>query len=393
MSTIRAGRTKSTSLSIESDGADSIVFMSSNNRIVTIDNTGVTVNANSLVLPTGNTATRPANPITGEIRYNTTTSSFEVYTGTIWDGLTTRTTSVAGTFIPADYLIVAGGGGGGGWLGGGGAGGGVLYASDNSLFSPNVLYTITIGAGAVGKNSAGGAPSDGSNTSISGLGIADGSLTAIGGGGGGTYAPPFNPTGAGGRGGSGGGGSAGGSGTPAASAAGGEFWRSAYGPLVNFRQGYMGGFGQRSDGSRSSGAGGGAGQAGANATSTTSFNNGGNGYSWLNGVFYGGGGGGTGILPTGSGPGGLGGGGAAAANIGVSGTVNTGGGGGGCINEGGPAGFPLGNTGGAGGSGVVIIRYLNSFAYISNTTGNVLTTNVDGFIYQTFYGSGTIIWS
>jgi len=107
MSTIRAGRTKSTSLSIESDGADSIVFMSSNNRIVTIDNTGVTVNANSLVLPTGNTATRPANPITGEIRYNTTTSSFEVYTGTIWDGLTytLNTISRPGFFV---YTFTAG---------------------------------------------------------------------------------------------------------------------------------------------------------------------------------------------------------------------------------------------------------------------------------------------
>ena len=37
-----------------------------------------------MYLPVGTTAQRPAAPATGMIRYNTTTSSVEVYNGTSW---------------------------------------------------------------------------------------------------------------------------------------------------------------------------------------------------------------------------------------------------------------------------------------------------------------------
>ena len=37
-----------------------------------------------LFLPTGTTAQRPASPATGQMRFNTTTGSVEVYNGSTW---------------------------------------------------------------------------------------------------------------------------------------------------------------------------------------------------------------------------------------------------------------------------------------------------------------------
>ena len=37
-----------------------------------------------LYLPSGTTAQRPASPATGQMRFNTTTGSVEVYTGSTW---------------------------------------------------------------------------------------------------------------------------------------------------------------------------------------------------------------------------------------------------------------------------------------------------------------------
>ncbi len=37
-----------------------------------------------MVLPAGTTAQRPASPATGQIRFNTTTASVEIYNGTSW---------------------------------------------------------------------------------------------------------------------------------------------------------------------------------------------------------------------------------------------------------------------------------------------------------------------
>ena len=68
-----------------------------------------------LDLPAGTTAQRPVSPVVGMIRYNTTTSSYEVYTSTGWQPITT-----APYAYNVDYLAVAGGGGGGGhgeWCG------------------------------------------------------------------------------------------------------------------------------------------------------------------------------------------------------------------------------------------------------------------------------------
>jgi hypothetical protein len=42
---------------------------------------------NAYVVPTGTTAQRPATPLVGMTRYNTTTNKFECYTGSTWKDL------------------------------------------------------------------------------------------------------------------------------------------------------------------------------------------------------------------------------------------------------------------------------------------------------------------
>jgi hypothetical protein len=117
----------------------------------------------------------------------------------------------SGTFTPSqaltcDYFIVAGGGGagatvGGGWSGGGGGAGG--YRSFNSVsFASGTAYTATIGAGGNGGSGSGGTGSNGSTTSLIGGAI---SSSSSGGGGGGTSKENGNTQTNGAAGGSGGG--------------------------------------------------------------------------------------------------------------------------------------------------------------------------------------------
>ena len=66
------------------------------NPVDTASNVSVNVQASSgvlsyadsatggLYLPVGTTAQRPASPATGQMRFNTTTSSVETYNGTSW---------------------------------------------------------------------------------------------------------------------------------------------------------------------------------------------------------------------------------------------------------------------------------------------------------------------
>lgn len=262
--------------------------------------------------------------------------------GTYWY----HTFTSSGTFTPltaltnVDYLVVAGGGGGGsGWSGGGGAGGlrstvtatggGGSLESALSLVA-NTGYTVTVGAGgaASGSNTPGGT---GNNSVFS-------TITSSGGG----YGGGGNT--AGGAGGSGGGAGSGGSTGNTAGGAG------------TANQGYAGGNSVATS-NYGPGGGGGAGAAGQNGT-TTIAGNGGNGVATSisgSSVTYAGGGGGGGISIgiTTPGTGGTGGGGAGAnsTTTGFAGTANRGGGGGG----GGYSGGWL--AGGAGGSGIVIIRY------------------------------------
>ena len=144
-------------------------------------------------LPAGTTAQRPASPVNGMVRYNTTTSQLEAYQNSIW-------VNYAATYS-VSYLVVAGGGGGG--IAGGGAGAGGLLTGSSPLLS-GTSYTVTVGAGGTGTNNY--TSTSGSNSVLS-------TITAIGGGRGSQSAEAGVAGGSGGGGGAGAPGFAGGAGT------------------------------------------------------------------------------------------------------------------------------------------------------------------------------------
>jgi hypothetical protein len=315
----------------------------------------------SLDIAKGSTAQRPALPLAGMIRYNTTLNEAEYYDGANWrfitdsnpeatggtvvdttiNGIDYRihlfTTTGNSTFTVSkggeiEYLIVAGGGGGSNRHKGGGGAGGVIQGA--TTVTPQA-YTITVGAGGNGVAQTvlptTGSGTNGSNSTAFGL-------TAIGGGIDGAI------------GGSGGGGGAGGAGAAGTTDQGNSGGSGSYtsGGFIN-ETSYCGG------------GGGGAGSIGTNALSVTPCvsGNGGQGISSeIMGTvkFYAGGGGGGGATGSRGGLGGLGGGGEGGP-FGVkleggNGHANTGSGGG--------SGAFAGGTNyasGAGGSGIVIVRY------------------------------------
>ena len=295
-------------------------------------------------MPVGTTSDRPATPLVGMYRMNTTTGNPEWYSSatSAW----VLFSSVASYSI--DYLIVAGGGAGGWQIGGGGGAGG--YVTGTANVSTSTSLTVTVGAGGAGGGS--GAGNNGSNSVLGSY------TTAIGGGKGGDNAG--NQT-SGGSGGGCGEGTSPGSGTAGQGNAGG----TAYDAGVNY----------------GSGGGGGASAVGSNGT-TVNGGVGGSGSTWLNGTAYAGGGGGGGY-GVGSVSGGSGGGGAAGTpgNAGTNGTTNTGGGGGGGSYN---TGTSTSGNGGSGGSGIVIIRYVG----IQRGIGGTVTSS-GGYTYHTFTTSGT----
>lgn len=239
--------------------------------------------------------------------------------------------NTSGTFNPwdlapvCDGIAVGGGGGGGGWHRGGGGGGGQPVTFSATTIS--TAQTVTIGAAGTGGGTGatpGPASTQGGTTSIGAL--ASGVGGGRGGGGNDAYAA--------GSGGSGGGGSGVATNTPHAGAAAGA------GSNVN-----AGGQGASADN-----AGGGGGGASAAGVSSATTSNGGNGYTWINGVVYGGGGGGGRFTSFGAGGTGGGGNGGGDDQNGVAGTANTGGGGGGCGNF-----SSVAHSGGNGGTGVAVI--------------------------------------
>ncbi|MEI7750071.1 MAG: glycine-rich domain-containing protein [Candidatus Moraniibacteriota bacterium] len=275
------------------------------------------------------------------------------------------TGAVGGLATPTvEYLVVAGGGGGGGAIasyfnGSGGGAGGMLTGS--TAISVGNAYTISVGSGGTaGPATSSPSGGNGGNSSF-------GTVTATGGGGG-----------AGGNG-SANNGNAGGSG-------GGGRALGAIGGTGIAGQGNKGG---DSLVAGSAGAGGGgAGAAAANVVTTGVATAGGVGLqSSITGTatYYAGGGGGGGTSVVYNAAGGLGGGGAA----GVAGTANTGGGGGGL------AYATAAGTGAAGGSGIVIIRYPNTYADATSTTGSPTYANTGGYkIYTwTTVGSGSVTFS
>ena len=301
----------------------------------------------ALKLPVGTTAQRPTGA-TGLIRQNSTTGNPE------WWDVTTNLwlpfSQNAGYSI--EYLVVAGGGGGGQTIAGGGGAGGFLAAT-TSLTAGNA-YTITVGAGGAGST-AGTAPgASGSNSVLGSL------VTALGGGGGAST-------------------STGGASTTGGSGGGGCYNTNLTGAAGTVGQGYAGG---GSVGQVAGGGGGGAGAVGSNAVSANIGGNGGLGAassisgSSLNYAGGGGGGSNAGAGTVGLGTSG-GGNGAGSSLAGTAGTANTGGGGGGGGNISTSSGY-------AGGSGIVILRYLGS----QRGTGGTITSS-GGYTIHTFTSSGT----
>ena len=357
-------------------------------------------------LPAGDTAARPASPTARQLRFNTDTGQLEQFrpgsgawiapsnTGVIAtggdavydvdaEGTTYRvhvfTSTGTSTFSvlqggEAEYLIVAGGGGGGSnrenihYGSGGGGAGGVITTAGTQIDAGT--YAIVVGGGGIGAGGEGGAASNGEDSVFL-------NQTAIGGGAGGGRTGT-----SGGSGGSGGGG--------------GSLWtstRTTPGGSGTLGQGNNGGNGFNTSGSvgYASGGGGGAGGPAQDATNDSPTAGGigiVNNYSGTS-VFYGGGGGATAASIVR--PGGLGGGGDAAYNAdGLNGVDNTGGGGGGGKQQDG-----IRVDGGAGGSGIVIIRYPlrqnNPETAAGQDVRNGLVLDLD-FAKPTVYsGSGSVV--
>jgi hypothetical protein len=263
--------------------------------------------------------------------------------------------TTSGTFIPssalsADVLVVAGGGSGGGGIyggSGGGGAGGLSYQAGRSLLA-NTSYLTIVGAGA--------ASAQGDNQGNNGNNSIFDTITSIGGGGGGHYDLKNTIATAGSSGGSGGGSydnQSGGASTQTNSGG-----ATGYGNAGGIGRTYVGG------------GGGGAGAVGGNGAGNGSFDAagiGGNGLStyssWgaatntghnVSGTRWYAGGGSGGFQNNASAVGvsnGGGGAGTSGATAPGNGLTNTGGGGGGT--ERGSAPY----ASGAGGSGIVIIRY------------------------------------
>lgn len=319
--------------------------------VLTLSGAGTQLNSTGTgawKFPNGTTGQRPATPVVGMARYNSTLNQMEAYVSAGWQQITSLLYS-------ASYLVVAGGGGGGGGTAGGAGAGGVLTGT--VALNTGTSYPVVVGAGGAGGVGLSGANGiNGVNSSIS-------TLTAIGGGGGASFNLTTGSSGGSGGGGSGVSGTAGGAGTSGQGNAG------AAGIVGTNNRAGGGGGGASAVGSAppANGDTGGVGGAGTSSSISGSA------------VNYGGGGGG-GTAGTNVGAGGVGGGGAGAtvSGTGTAGTINTGGGGGGAASN------TLATVGGNGGSGIVIISYAGA----QRGTGGTVTTS-GGNTIHTFTTSGT----
>ena len=283
----------------------------------------------------------------------------------VWRNIGVGMGNIGGSYT-VDFLCIAGGGSGGGGGGGdGGTGGGGAGGYRNSFgseasggggssetamtLSTGTVYTIDVGAGAASPGAA-YATNDGANSSISGTGLT--TITSTGGGGGG-----FQQTTDGNNGGSGGGAaqnSSAGSGTSNQGYDGGTGFNSVY-------YGVGGGGGASAVGGNGSSLTGGDGGAGlaSSITETSTVRGGGGG----GGVRY------NSSPTTSASSGGSGGGGAGAnGGAGSAGTDGLGGGGGGAGDTG---------AGGAGGDGVVILR-MPSINFSGTATGSPTISEESG---------------
>jgi hypothetical protein len=352
----------SVSASIQSFGSASVSFTAPAN----VTTASYTVTSS----PGGITQTGTSSPIIVSGLSSNTAYTFSIIaTGTNGNSVASSASNSVTTPNPIiDYLVVAGGGGGGdGFAAGGGGGGGYLTGTSFAI-TPGTLYNVTVGSGGAGATS-------GNNSVFS-------SITSIGGGRGGGS---FNNNAA--SGGSGGGtatlnfSSSGGAGTS------GQGFRGGNSPSPAYTQPYGGTGGggagaQGVDQPSSSGAVtvGGAGLASSITGSSITYAGGGGG---------GAAGAGTGVVAAGgAGGGGAGGSGTPAGNnpnaigtLPTAGTANRGGGGGGTAYYAAAV---------SGGSGIVVLRYPNTYPNPSATSGSPTVANTGGYKIYTFNSTGSI---
>ena len=260
------------------------------------------------------------------------------------------TSTGAGTFVaPSNagsnlsVLVVAGGGGA---SEAGGGSGGLVYQA-NRPYTNGASYALSVGAGGIIVGNDG---QDGGNSTFD-------TITAVGGAG-----SPFRAN----------------TDRTGGSGAGGNSVGTTGGASTQGNSGGGTGYGNNGGNfSGRSGGGGGAGAVGGSGNGGTVAGSGGNGLAYsITGVstYYAGGGGASNTGSGTNGAGGLGGGGDGSVNSGANGAANTGGGGGGGYNI----------SSGTGGSGVVIVSYIQpSSALVAQLNG---TINVSGDIV----GSGNI---
>ena len=329
---------------------------------------------------------------------NTAATQLPVFT------TSTRPTPTTST-VQVEYLVIGGGGAGGGWGGGGGAGGYLTnYGGSKTPLTSSANYAIVVGEGGVKQTVAATAANSGEDSSIIGTGI---SITATGGGAGGTKNgnttefPAQN------------GGSGGGASAMRSASVGG----SGNTPSTTPSQGNNGGNSPAQDPNFPGGGGGGGANAnggnGQSASGSPAYagGDGGNGLASLitgTSVTRAGGGGGFtyGISVTNVSSGGTGGGGAGGRYVSsgnstnpspsnaVDGQVNTGSGGGsGSVTQSGSGSSWFGGDTASGGSGIVILRYPTSSSSVIKTTGSlVYTESTDGSdtVIQFTEGSGNL---
>jgi hypothetical protein len=315
--------------------------MTANSGIVTMAG-----NVGAFLPPTGTTAQRPATPVLGMSRWNTSLGAYEIWNGITWQ-------IVAAGAYNIEYLIVAGGGGGGQNRGGGAGAGGLLTGILSA--NPGTVYSFVVGAGGVGST-------NNTDNSTSGAFSSAFSLTALGGGRGGVA-------------------TSGGSG----SAANGTNGSAIPGGAGTAGQGNAGGFNAPDTGedTGAGGGGGGAGAIGGNGSGSSGGNGGiGRVISFTGSAIYYAGGGAGGNGAGGSpGTGGLGGGGSGVLNSnGGAGTNGLGGGGAG--------GSYFVRNGGNGGSGVVILS-VATVSYTGVTTGGPTVTTSGANTILTYTSSGS----
>ena len=333
--------------------------------------------------------TAPSSPAVGDQWFDTTsgTTAMKVWSGSQWDQMSNKFSATggtestyssggvnykvhtflsSGTFVAdasgsVEYLVVAAGAGGGG-AGGGGAGGLLTNLGSTKLSVNAGNYAITVGAGGAGAvNGASNRGHTGGNSVFS-------TVTAIGGGGGGSYVSNADNTQHGVAGGSGGGGgfsnsqSSGGAGTAGQGNAGGLSTHLNTNPYSASGGGGAGAVGQGTQSQGVSGHGGVGLQNNINGTNHYWAGGGGGGAQGSSSVAGNGGlgGGGSGAVHS---PGTAGTGGGSALNTGGTGTTGSNatseiGGAGGANTGGGGGGMGISvYRGGAGGSGIVILRY------------------------------------